>query len=81
MHQLVALVFLLVTAAVRAGAEELGQSVPAAYPIIEAVAAPGSSIAIRGLLKTCPRNTSHCQKTEGCCPTGGDCCGNSRSHL
>lgn len=82
MRQLVALVFLLATAAVRAGAEELVQFEPATYRTIDAVGAEESNV-IRGLLKAkraCPRHYGHC-KTGGCCPLGGQCCKDRRSHL
>ena len=78
MRQLVALVFLLATAAVRAGAEELAQNVPATNHAVEAMGR--LSFVVRELSGTCPRNSGACQ-TGGCCPTGGDCCPDRRSHL
>jgi hypothetical protein len=78
MRQLVALVFLLAAAAVRADAEELAQNVPATYHAVEAM--DRQSFVVRELSGTCPRNSGHC-KTGGCCPTGGDCCSNRTSHL
>ena len=83
MRQFVALVFLLATAAVRAGAEDLVQAEPAAYRTIDTVAVEEANV-IRGLLKAkraCPPKYGYCQKTGVCCPLGGDCCSDRRSHL
>jgi hypothetical protein len=83
MRQLVALVFLLATAAVQVGAEELVQFEPATYRTIDAVGVEESNV-IRGLLKAkraCPRHYGYCKKTGVCCPLGGDCCTDRGSHL
>ena len=83
MRQLVALVFLLATAAVRAGAEELVQFEPATYRTNAAVGVEDSNV-IRGLLKArvfCPKHYGYCKKTRVCCPVGGDCCANRMSRL
>ena len=76
MRRLLSFLFLLATAAIQVGAEELVQAEPAAYRVTNAVGVEESNV-IRGLLKVkraCPRHYGYCKKTGVCCPLGGDCC-------
>ncbi len=67
-------VFLLATAVIQAGAEDLVEAEPATYRVNNAVE---ESNVIRGLLKAkrvCPLHYGYCRNTGRCCPLGGDCC-------
>ena len=76
MRYLLSSLFLLATAAIQVGAEELVQAEPTTYRVNNAVGVEESN-AIRGLLKAkraCPSHYGYCRNTGVCCPLGGDCC-------